>query len=185
MALKHTYYPFVVIMDGDLSHDPSYIIDFMKHDSDIVISTRYGHNYKNYVGDREDKRYTINNDTQKLMHLPSGTCGWPFKRKLTSRIANNIVQTLLNLSYSDLTGSYRLYKRKSLEKIINNIDSNGFNFQIEVMFYANMHKLKVTEQPIIFYERVYSSSKLGITEYYGFMKVIFKLMVTRLLSWFK
>ncbi|KAG0438574.1 Dolichol-phosphate mannosyltransferase subunit 1 [Dictyocoela muelleri] len=212
LAFEKTYNPYLIIMDGDLSHDPSYILNFIQHDSDIVISTRYNNfmkydeqksinkndtkNYKNSKNEKNiedinnngvlvnDNNFVLNNIHRKNTQL-SGTCGWPFSRKLTSRIANNIAQTFLNLNYSDLTGSYRLYKRESLRKIINMIESNGFNFQIEVLFYANLYNFKVTEEPIIFYERLYNSSKLGIWEYFGFMKVILKLIVKRVLYYFK
>lgn len=36
---------------------------------------------------------------------------WGFSRKLTSRGANFLASTLLGVKCSDLTGSFRLYKR--------------------------------------------------------------------------
>ncbi|CAH8560615.1 unnamed protein product [Heterobilharzia americana] len=81
---------FVVIMDADLSHHPKFIPEFIKlqkhHDYDIVTGTRYSCN--------------------------GGVSGWDLKRKLISRTANYIAQVLLRPKASDLTGSFRLYKKK-------------------------------------------------------------------------
>ena len=54
-----------------------------------------------------------------------GVFGWNVKRKLTSRVANFIADTLLNPGVSDLTGSYRLYKKEVLRNIMNNMESKG------------------------------------------------------------
>lgn len=45
----------------------------------------------------------------------AGVEGWTFYRKLTSRVANFIASTALGTSYTDLTGSFRLYKKYGLE----------------------------------------------------------------------
>jgi hypothetical protein len=47
-----------------------------------------------------------------------GVAGWDLYRKLVSRGANFIATLLLNPRASDLTGSYRLYKREVLAAII-------------------------------------------------------------------
>ena len=44
-----------------------------------------------------------------------GVYGWNLQRKLTSRVANFIADTLLNPCVSDLTGSFRLFKREVRE----------------------------------------------------------------------
>jgi dolichol-phosphate mannosyltransferase len=48
-------------------------------------------------------------------YLPSGGVkGWDLNRKMTSRVANFIASTILNPVASDLTGSFRLYKKDVL-----------------------------------------------------------------------
>ena len=54
-----------------------------------------------------------------------GVFGWNVKRKLTSRVANFIADTMLNPGVSDLTGSYRLYKKEVFRNIMNNMESKG------------------------------------------------------------
>lgn len=46
-----------------------------------------------------------------------GVYGWNAKRKLTSRGANLLAQTLLQPGVSDLTGSFRLFRKPCLEKV--------------------------------------------------------------------
>ena len=54
---------------------------------------------------------------------PGGVFGWDFRRKLTSRGANLLAQALLRPQVSDLTGSFRLYKKEVLEDIIQKVHS--------------------------------------------------------------
>jgi len=54
--------------------------------------------------------------------------GWNFFRKLTSRVANFIAATSLSADCSDLTGSFRLYKKPIIEKIMKEIISKGYAF---------------------------------------------------------
>lgn len=58
--------------------------------------------------------------------------GWDFKRVLTSRGANLLATLLLNPSVSDLTGSYRLYKREVLKDLILSVKGRAYVFQMEV-----------------------------------------------------
>ncbi|KAE8057381.1 hypothetical protein FH972_014082 [Carpinus fangiana] len=84
-GLKHASGNFVVIMDADLTHQPKYLPSFIKKQletgASIVTGTRYVKG--------------------------GGVHGWNLMRKLTSRGANVLVQTLLWPGVSDLTGSFR------------------------------------------------------------------------------
>jgi len=54
-----------------------------------------------------------------------GVFGWNLRRKLTSRVANFIADTLLNPGVSDLTGSFRLYKKDAFISIMKAMQSKG------------------------------------------------------------
>ena len=102
---------YVILMDADLSHHPKFIPPFIakmkETNCDLVTGTRY---------------------------LPGGGVhGWDLNRKLTSRVANYMASTLLNPQASDLTGSFRLYKKEVLEAIIPKVKSRGFIFQMEII----------------------------------------------------
>ena len=102
-GIKHATGTFIVIMDADLSHHPKFIPEFIKKqkegDYDLVSGTRY-------AGD-------------------GGVNGWDLKRKIISRGANFVTQVLLRPGASDLTGSFRLYKKDVLEKLVAATVSKG------------------------------------------------------------
>jgi hypothetical protein len=50
---------------------------------------------------------------------------------------------------SDLTGSFRLYKRDRLEKVIAKVQSKGYVFQMELMVLAKSMGYTVAEVPYI------------------------------------
>ncbi|KAK0361511.1 dolichol-P-mannose synthesis [Friedmanniomyces endolithicus] len=144
---------FVVIMDADFSHHPKFLPVMIEKqreaDYDIVTGTRY-------AGD-------------------GGVYGWDLKRKLVSRGANLVADTVLRPGVSDLTGSFRLYKRGVLEKVIKATESKGYSFQMEMMVRAKAMGLKVAECPITFVDRLYGESKLGGEEIAEYLKGVFNL----------
>ncbi|XP_058199035.1 dolichol-phosphate mannosyltransferase subunit 1 isoform X2 [Rhododendron vialii] len=122
-GLKHASGNFVVIMDADLSHHPKYLPSFIKKQMEtgasIVTGTRY--------------------------IKGGGVHGWNLKRKLTSRGANVLAQTLLWPGVSDLTGSFRLYKKSVLEDIISTCVSKGYVFQMEIIVRASRKGYHIEE----------------------------------------
>jgi len=138
---------FIILMDADLSHHPKFIPQFIQKqkekDSDIVTGTRYV----------ED----------------GGVYGWDLRRKLTSRVANYLAQTLLSPPASDLTGSFRLYKKDVLEKLMRSCQSKGYVFQMEMIVRAKELNLSIAEVPITFVDRMYGVSKLGGTEIVAYL----------------
>ncbi len=130
-GMKFATGTFVIIMDADFSHHPKFIAEMIKMqqtgDYDIVTGTRY-------AGD-------------------GGVYGWDLKRKLVSRGANLFADTVLRPGVSDLTGSFRLYKRAVLESVIAETESKGYTFQMEMMVRAKGMGYKVAEVPISFVDR--------------------------------
>ncbi|GMS96794.1 hypothetical protein PENTCL1PPCAC_18969, partial [Pristionchus entomophagus] len=116
-------FSFVILMDADLSHHPKFIPEMIelqqKHEYDIVTGTRY-------VGD-------------------GGVSGWDFRRKIISKGANYLAQFLLEPGVSDLTGSFRLYKKAVLADLISECVSKGYVFQMEMMFRASKKGYTVGE----------------------------------------
>ncbi|KAL2267418.1 hypothetical protein VTJ83DRAFT_4695 [Remersonia thermophila] len=147
---------FIIIMDADFSHHPKFIprmIDLQrKHDYDIVTGTRY-------AGD-------------------GGVYGWDLRRKLTSKGANIFADTVLRPGVSDLTGSFRLYKRAVLEKLFAQTDARGFTMQMALAVTAKAKGYSIGEVPISFVDRVYGDSKLGGEEIVEYAKGVLKLWWT-------
>ena len=52
--------------------------------------------------------------------------GWDTRRKLTSRVANYIAHVLLAPGVSDLTGSFRLYRKDAMLDVIRRVRSRGW-----------------------------------------------------------
>ncbi len=95
-GLKHACGDFVILMDADLSHHPKYLPAFIARQRatgcDVVTGTRYA--------------------------AKGGVAGWSLARKLTSRGANLLASVALGARTSDLTGSFRLYRRDCLAKLL-------------------------------------------------------------------
>ncbi|KAF4802077.1 Dolichol-phosphate mannosyltransferase subunit 1 [Turdus rufiventris] len=107
-----------------------------------------------------------------------GVYGWDLKRKLISRGANFLTQVLLRPGASDLTGSFRLYRKEVLEKLIEKCVSKGYVFQMEMIVRARQLGFTVGEVPISFVDRVYGESKLGGNEIISFLKGLLTLFAT-------
>lgn len=131
---------------------PQFIELQQQHDYDLVSGTRY-------LGD-------------------GGVSGWDFKRKLVSRGANYLSQILLRPNCSDMTGSFRLYKKDVLQSLIAKCVSKGYVFQMEMLIRARQLDYTIGEVPISFVDRVYGQSKLGGTEIVQFAKNLLYLFAT-------
>ncbi|KAM3721104.1 Dolichol-phosphate mannosyltransferase subunit [Dirofilaria immitis] len=139
---------YVILMDADLSHHPKFIPEMIKlqqyKNYDIVTGTRYAHG--------------------------GGVSGWDLKRKFVSRGANFLAQFLLRPGVSDLTGSFRLYRKDVLARLIADSVSKGYVFQMEMMFRASKLNYRIGEVPISFVDRFYGESKLGNEEIVDYIK---------------
>uniref|UniRef100_A0A8D2AKN7 Dolichol-phosphate mannosyltransferase subunit 1 n=1 Tax=Sciurus vulgaris TaxID=55149 RepID=A0A8D2AKN7_SCIVU len=155
-GMEHATGNYIVIMDADLSHHPKFIPEFIRKQKegnfDIVSGTRYKGN--------------------------GGVYGWDLKRKLISRGANFITQVLLRPGVSDLTGSFRLYRKEVLQKLIEKCISKGYVFQMEMIVRARQMDYTIGEVPISFVDRVYGESKLGGNEIVSFLKGLLTLFAT-------
>ncbi|SGY16061.1 BQ5605_C012g06748 [Microbotryum silenes-dioicae] len=107
-----------------------------------------------------------------------GVYGWDLQRKVISRGANLLAKIVLWPGVSDVTGSFRLYKRPVLERLINETVSRGYVFQMEIIVRAKATGLIVDEVPITFVDRVFGESKLGGSEIVQYAQGIWMLFRT-------
>ncbi|CAI2349931.1 unnamed protein product [Caenorhabditis sp. 36 PRJEB53466] len=147
-GLAHARGEFIFLMDADLSHHPKFIPEMIalqqRYNLDIVTGTRYKNG--------------------------GGVSGWDLKRKTISKGANFLAQFLLNPGVSDLTGSFRLYRKDVLAQLIADIISKGYVFQMEMMFRAKKAGFRIGEVPISFVDRFFGESKLGSQEIVDYAK---------------
>jgi len=148
-GLKQCRGDFIILMDADMSHHPKYIPEFIRkqreRDCDVVTGTRYAPG--------------------------GGVAGWDFKRVLTSRGANILATVLLQPGLSDLTGSFRLYKRNVIEDLMKSVKGRAYVFQMEIIIRAKEKGYKIAEVPIVFVDRFYGESKLGATEIVSYLRL--------------
>lgn len=130
---------FIFEIDADLSHDPRVIPEFLKSaaSADLVLGSRY---------------------------VPGGRIeNWSKPREWISRLGNLYARFILNLPYHDITGGFKCYRRRVLEKIdLATLSSVGYNFQIETTYRAHRLGFKICEMPITFTERRAGSSKFRL-----------------------
>lgn len=131
-------YDYIFEMDADLSHDPKEIPNFLRliEDADLVIGSRYlkGVNVIN----------------------------WPLTRLALSVFASQYTRLITGMPISDCTGGYKCFRREVLEAIpLDEVQSNGYAFQIEMNFKAWKRGFRIRELPIIFTDRTVGKSKMS------------------------
>ncbi|EHH19596.1 hypothetical protein EGK_02294 [Macaca mulatta] len=190
-GMKHATGNYIIIMDADLSHHPKFIPEFIRKQKegnfDIVSGTRYKGNGGVYGWDL--KRKIISDGA--LLCCPGWSllgssdppilASWDYRCEpphLASRGANFLTQILLRPGASDLTGSFRLYRKEVLEKLIEKCVSKGYVFQMEMIVRARQLNYTIGEVPISFVDRVYGESKLGGNEIVSFLKGLLTLFAT-------
>lgn len=131
-------YDAVMEMDADFSHDPKEIPNFIAaaDEADFIQGSRYC------------KGVNVIN--------------WSIGRLLLSYFANYYSRIVTGLPVMDGTGGYRLIKSSVLRAInLDRIKSNGYSFQIELLFKAWKKGFSIKEISIIFYERAQGKSKMS------------------------
>ena len=129
---------FIFQMDADLSHDPKYIPKFIE---------KINQGYDVVVGSRLIEGGKI--------------VGWNFTRRLTSWAGNFIGRHIAEISVSDLTSGFRVYKREVLESLdLDGIKSSSYDFQLEMLSRVIEKGFRVGVIPIVFHDRKYGKSKL-------------------------
>ncbi|XP_049672750.1 dolichol-phosphate mannosyltransferase subunit 1 isoform X3 [Accipiter gentilis] len=132
----------------------------------LGLGTAYIHGMKHATGN-----FIVIMDAD-LSHHPK------FIPEFISRGANFLTQVLLRPGASDLTGSFRLYRKEVLQKLMEKCVSKGYVFQMEMIVRARQLGYTIGEVPISFVDRVYGESKLGGNEIVSFLKGLLTLFAT-------
>ena len=106
--------------------------------------------------------------------------GWPFQRRLLSEAANIYCRILLGVGVRDCTSGYRCYTRGLLEHIdLDEVVSQGYSFQIEMVHRARRLGRPVVEVPIRFEDRVLGASKVSQGEVRRALITVLRLSLER------
>lgn len=131
-------YDAVVEMDADGSHQPEALPALLEllEESDLVLGSRW---------------------------VPGGeVVNWPKRREILSRGGNLYARLALGIGVKDATGGYRAYRASALERIgLDGVASQGYCFQLDLVWRALQAGLRVTEMPIVFVERTHGVSKMS------------------------
>ena len=131
-------YDAIIQMDADLSHDPSYLPEFLKmlEKFDCVLGSRYLHGIS--------------------------VVNWDFKRLILSKGASLYVKMITSMPYSDATGGFKAWRREALSAIgLDHLFSNGYLFQIETTYRLyRTRAFSIGELSIVFRDRDLGRSKI-------------------------
>ncbi|WP_152189616.1 polyprenol monophosphomannose synthase [Georgenia satyanarayanai] len=134
-------YDLVVEMDADGSHRPEQLPDLLARvqRSDVpalVIGSRW---------------------------VPGGAVvNWPRHRELLSRGANTYVRLALGLPVRDATAGFRVFRAEVLAALpLEEIESQGYCFQVDMTWRVHRAGGRVAEVPISFVERAEGVSKMS------------------------
>lgn len=134
-------YDAVISMDGDWSHDPSYIpvLATAAAEADLVVGSRY-----------------LNGIS---------VVNWELSRLVMSKFANAYVRMVTGLPFQDSTAGFQCITRNALEAIdLAAIRTDGYSFLVELKYRIHYTGLHATEVPIIFTQRRAGSSKISKAE---------------------
>jgi glycosyltransferase involved in cell wall biosynthesis len=140
-GLKQGYELFVE-MDADGSHRPEYlpvIVETAARSGGLALGSRY---------------------------VAGGSIvGWSWYRLWLSSWANLYCRAVLGLRVRDCTAGYRCYTRELLTAIdLDKVFSDGYSFQVEMLYRCVKLGFPVNEVPICFEDRVAGHSKVSQTE---------------------
>jgi dolichol-phosphate mannosyltransferase len=131
-------YGVLVEMDADGSHAPEdlpRLLAALSDGADLVLGSRY---------------------------VPGGrVVNWPWHRQWLSRGGNLYSRVALGLGIADVTGGFRVYRRRVLEGLdLDGVASQGYCFQVDLVWRAVRAGCRVVEVPITFTEREQGTSKM-------------------------
>ena len=150
-GIEHGY-DFLINLDADFSHSPKYlpVLRNCMDRVDVSIGSRYVQG--------------------------GGVTGWGWHRHVMSRSINVYARLLLWLKTKDNSGSYRCYRVSKLKELdLDLVRSRGYSFQEEILYRCRRIGCTFEEIPIVFEDRRYGESKIGLGEVFSALWVIFVL----------
>ncbi len=138
LVLKDSNISTIITMDADLSHDPKYI--------PIMLEKRLKYDF--IIGSRYIKG--------------GATEGWELWRKVLSFFGNIYTRIVTRIPLYDITAGFGAISADKLRNIdLNNIDSSGYAFLIELKYFLYKSGAKMIEIPIVFKNRIGGESKIS------------------------
>lgn len=131
-------YEVIVEMDADGSHQPEQLPRLLTalRQADVVLGSRW---------------------------VPTGSVvNWPKYREVISRGGSLYTRLALGVPQRDATGGFRAFTAAALRKLdLTAVESQGYCFQVDLLWRAVRQGLTVREVPIEFIERERGTSKMS------------------------
>ena len=147
LGFENSLFDNILVMDGDLQHDPSNINKlievYVAKNADIVVGSRNLFNKKNE--------------------------GLGLIRLTSSKFLILLISLLLNKKTDDPMSGFFIFKKKIYELNKNKLFAKGYKILFDLI-YASSEKLKIIDVDINFRKRSEGSSKMGF-------KIIFILIL--------
>ncbi|MFM8529373.1 MAG: polyprenol monophosphomannose synthase [Ilumatobacteraceae bacterium] len=131
-------YDVLVEMDADGSHRPEELprlLAALEH-ADLVLGSRW---------------------------VPGGeVVNWPWSREVLSRGGSLYTRLALGIRTRDATGGFRAFRAQTLRDLdLDSVQSNGYCFQVDLLWRTLQRGKVVREVPITFVEREAGTSKMS------------------------
>jgi dolichol-phosphate mannosyltransferase len=121
-----THAPYLVTMDADLSHRPSFLTEMWNSRSraHVIIASRY---------------------------VPSGLAEMTALRRLLSKILNRTYARVLSLPFKDISSGFRMYRTEALRKL--HLQARDFDVLEEILIRVHAEGWSILELPFRYMSR--------------------------------
>ena len=134
-------YDYLVEMDADFSHNPAALPALLREASANTV----------VVGSRYAKGSIIE--------------GWPWRRRIFSKLANVYARLILGIPIQDYTNGYRVYPATLISRVdFSAIQSKGYILLSELAYQLFVLGARFVEVPIKFVNRRLGSSNFSLAE---------------------
>ncbi|MDD5112008.1 MAG: glycosyltransferase [Candidatus Altiarchaeota archaeon] len=99
----------------------------------------------------------------------------PFMRRLSSKVYNTLINLLFGVGFSD-TQCVKTFRREPLQRILPEVKTNDINFEVELLYRARRHDLRMLEYPVV----INDTRKDSKIKPFDFLRTAFKLFLLRL-----
>jgi dolichol-phosphate mannosyltransferase len=150
-AIRASRGTWLVFMDADGSHDPSFVAELWRHrhDADLVIASRY---------------------------VPGGETENPRILIFLSRVVNLTFRLVLGLQCADVSNSFRLYRGDDIRSLTLTCENFDIVEEILIKLVAPNPGYRVREIPFTFRKRAHGESKRRLVAFaFGYLATLWKL----------
>jgi dolichol-phosphate mannosyltransferase len=145
--------PYVITMDADLSHPPTFIADLWasKDQAELIIASRY---------------------------VPGGKAVMSHSRRVLSLILNSVFRVALRLPVRDLSSGFRLYRQDALKRL--HLQSRDFDVLEEILVLVYRQGWRILEVPFHYMPRRSGSSHAKLIRFgWAYLKTLARMWSLR------